>query len=94
MVEGKLVWHRDPSTGDWSTSALDDEKRVYIIHRYKGSRVWVTSWKCPSFEGESIGVSATLVEAKRVADHHHHECIRLSNDEGLKEYARRFPIRG
>lgn len=90
MRDGKLMWHYRAG-GSWITSAHDDEYRWYIAQRSEGGWVVNTQRRFGS-DNIDLGWYIYLKDAKKAVDIHHHQMIRESDNDNLKDYVKRYPI--
>jgi hypothetical protein len=89
MNNGKLVWHY--GIGRWYTTAHDDEQRRYVIFKdyYSGWNLVIYS----EHDEQEQGWHNFLKDAKREADSHHHAHIYESDNDNLKDYIQKYPLK-
>lgn len=93
-----MRWSKNPRTGAWYTYSTDEES-IYVA-----TKLVLGMWEIavivrragaidPDFpKREDLGLVGTLVQAKRVADRHHHAHIREHGTAETKRYIMRFPV--
>lgn len=93
MRDGRLIWHRNPQTSNWYVEAHDNPDRLYVLRRCPFGWDATVEYRFAHEPQTLVDWYPILADAKRAADAHHHARILESDDEALKAYVRRFPIR-
>lgn len=102
MIEGKLRWHYNRSNGSWYTHSHSDDaviKYIYAAEKLEPGcwEVRVVDRSNPLVVGmeplsQVLGHRGTLLQAKRLADEHHHAYLREHGTPADKRHILRFPV--